>query len=313
MSRPISASSSPPSSPGRSCAAWCRSSPRSSRIRRHGSGGASTTSCRGRPRVRGREGKARHEAVPKADPEGTPPGASRGGLEGRPGGGPPGASAPGDAARGWEGAVRGYLRDGDPRKRLDLADRLARVYDQCLLYRPDWIREWEQGAAPHWQARLWQRLVEMDGPEGPQHWVRALDEFRATFRAEYGARLAGRRSRVFERRSRRHTDDPPVLPRTLIPLQRLRPPAEIPGRPGGLGVSASSRSRHSRLPTWSCSGRRPGKSKSTCSCSTPAGSTGVISIPAARSTIGPAVPTSMRTTLRRATSCSRHGGGRAAT
>ena len=116
--------------------------------------------------------------------------AARGGPEGRPESNSSGASAPGGAARGWEGAVRGYLRDGDPRKRLDLADRLARVYDQCLLYRPDWIREWEQGTAPHWQARLWQRLVEMDGPEGPQHWVRALDEFRATFRAEYGARLA---------------------------------------------------------------------------------------------------------------------------
>ena len=130
------------------------------------------------------------ESAARGGPEGTPPGTSRGGLEDRPEGGPSGASAPGDAARGWEGAVRGYLRDGDPRKRLDLADRLARVYDQCLLYRPDWIREWEQGAAPHWQARLWQRLVEMDGPEGARHWVSALDEFRATSRAEYDARLA---------------------------------------------------------------------------------------------------------------------------
>ena len=56
-------------------------------------------------------------------------------------------------------AVRGYLADGDPRKRFELADRLARVFDRCLLYRPDWIREWERGAIPHWQARLWQVLV----------------------------------------------------------------------------------------------------------------------------------------------------------
>ena len=56
-------------------------------------------------------------------------------------------------------AVRGYLGDGDPRKRFEFADRLARVFDRCLLYRPDWIREWERGAAPHWQARLWRRLV----------------------------------------------------------------------------------------------------------------------------------------------------------
>ena len=67
-------------------------------------------------------------------------------------------------AEGPEGrTVRGYLGDGDPRKRFELADRLARVFDRCLLYRPDWIREWERGAAPHWQARLWRRLSE-DGP-----------------------------------------------------------------------------------------------------------------------------------------------------
>ena len=72
--------------------------------------------------------------------------------------------------------VRGYLTDGDPRKRFELAARLARVFDRCLLYRPDWIREWERGAAPHWQARLWQRLVGDDRPAG--HWVAAIDEFK---------------------------------------------------------------------------------------------------------------------------------------
>ena len=169
----------------------------------------------------GEGGESAPRGGPEGRPEGTPPGASRGGLEGRPDGGPPGASAPGDAARGWEGAVRGYLRDGDPRKRLDLADRLARVYDQCLLYRPDWIREWERGAAPHWQARLWQRLVEMDGPEGPQHWVRALDEFRATFRAEYGARLAEDAAGV-------RTPEPPPHRRSSAPSPYPHPSAASP-------------------------------------------------------------------------------------
>ena len=73
-------------------------------------------------------------------------------------------------------------RDGDPRKRFDLADRLARVYDQCLLYRPDWIREWESGATPHWQARLWQCLVETDGTGRADHWVNALDTVRRNLR-----------------------------------------------------------------------------------------------------------------------------------
>ena len=85
-----------------------------------------------------------------------------------------GAPAPGSA-------VAGYLRDGDPRKRLELADRLARMYDKCLLYRPDWIREWESGSTPHWQARLWQLLVAEDS-EGAHHWVNALDRFRAGLR-----------------------------------------------------------------------------------------------------------------------------------
>lgn len=72
--------------------------------------------------------------------------------------------------------VRGYLADGDPRKRFELADRLARVFDRCLLYRPDWIREWARAAAPHWQARLWQRLVGDNRPAG--HWVSAIDAFK---------------------------------------------------------------------------------------------------------------------------------------
>jgi len=71
--------------------------------------------------------------------------------------------------------VRDYLRDGDPRKRFELADRLARVYDRCLLYRPEWIREWESGETPHWQARLWHRLTR--GVTEPSHWVAAIDAF----------------------------------------------------------------------------------------------------------------------------------------
>ena len=75
------------------------------------------------------------------------------------------------------GPVRRYLADGDPRMRFELADRLARVFDRCLVYRPDWIREWERGGAPHWQARLWRRAVEAEGSS--VHWVGALDAFRA--------------------------------------------------------------------------------------------------------------------------------------
>ena len=91
-----------------------------------------------------------------------------------------------ELAEGPDGqAVRGYLGDGDPRKRFELADRLARVFDRCLLYRPDWIREWERGAAPHWQARLWQRLVGEGREAAAGHWVAAIDAFRERLAAGF--------------------------------------------------------------------------------------------------------------------------------
>lgn len=68
--------------------------------------------------------------------------------------------------------VRRFLADGDERKRLELAEKLAEIFDRCINFRADWIREWERGAAPHWQARLWRMLVEKV-PE--RHWVHALD------------------------------------------------------------------------------------------------------------------------------------------
>ena len=71
----------------------------------------------------------------------------------------------------------GTLPTGDPRKRFELADRLARVLDRCVVYRPDWVREWERGDAPHWLARLWRRAVEAEG--SPSHWVGAIDAFRS--------------------------------------------------------------------------------------------------------------------------------------
>ena len=139
---------------------------------------------------------------------------------------------PGFARAPHGAAVRGYLADGDPRKRFELADRLARVFDRCLVYRPDWIREWERGAPPHWQARLWQALVDRGGasagpgleagraPAGgagtPGHWVAAIDAFR-------NALAAGRR--------------PPGPPQT--------PPRD--GPPPGAGASGGPRGETGRI------------------------------------------------------------------
>jgi exodeoxyribonuclease V gamma subunit len=60
--------------------------------------------------------------------------------------------------------VRRYLTD-DPagRKAFQLAGRIARVFDQYLVFRPDLIRAWQapdgpQFPADDWQARLWAEL-----------------------------------------------------------------------------------------------------------------------------------------------------------
>jgi exodeoxyribonuclease V gamma subunit len=71
-----------------------------------------------------------------------------------------------------------FLGDGDPERRLQLAERLADLFDQYQVYRADWLGDWAAGrdqlrrangealALPpeqRWQARLW-RAVHEDLP-----------------------------------------------------------------------------------------------------------------------------------------------------
>ena len=125
-----------------------------------------------------------------------------------------------DRVRGepWLGALGHYLEGSDELKRLRLAGRLAETLDQYLVYRPDWIRDWERGGSPgprgsggeggdggaggsrgaaressaageDWQAELWRRLV-AEGGRG--HWVHAQDAFLAApaLRSALPARVA---------------------------------------------------------------------------------------------------------------------------
>ena len=57
-----------------------------------------------------------------------------------------------------------------------LAGKMAKVFDQYLFFRPDWIREWEQGKGQNtdWQARLWWRVA---GAQQLPHWVRLQERF----------------------------------------------------------------------------------------------------------------------------------------
>jgi exodeoxyribonuclease V gamma subunit len=76
--------------------------------------------------------------------------------------------------------LRHFLSDGDPERRLQLAERLADLYDQYQVYRADWLTDWAQGAdqlrrpagdpvplAPDqgWQAQLWREVHESLPPE----------------------------------------------------------------------------------------------------------------------------------------------------
>jgi len=60
---------------------------------------------------------------------------------------------------------RGQITSRQPLRRFQLAEQIADVFEQYLMYRPDWIAAWEQGQCRHWQALLWQALV----AEQPDH------------------------------------------------------------------------------------------------------------------------------------------------
>ncbi|HCI8580381.1 TPA: exodeoxyribonuclease V subunit gamma [Enterobacter cloacae] len=77
--------------------------------------------------------------------------------------------------------LRYYLHDDtDKRKLFQLASRTADLYDQYLVYRPEWLTRWEAGElveglpeAQVWQAPLWKALVEHTEKLGQPKWHRA--------------------------------------------------------------------------------------------------------------------------------------------
>ncbi|VEB88447.1 exonuclease V subunit gamma [Citrobacter koseri] len=77
--------------------------------------------------------------------------------------------------------LRHYLTDdADKRKLFQLSSRAADLFDQYLVYRPDWLTQWEAGQmvdglgeAQIWQAPLWKALVEYTAELGQPRWHRA--------------------------------------------------------------------------------------------------------------------------------------------
>ncbi|MGF1448999.1 MAG: exodeoxyribonuclease V subunit gamma [Opitutales bacterium] len=64
-------------------------------------------------------------------------------------------------AENWGGAETIHP-EMEPLVRVQTAARLSQTLDAYSLYRPDWVERWEQGDAPHWQARLWRYLTERE-------------------------------------------------------------------------------------------------------------------------------------------------------
>jgi exodeoxyribonuclease V gamma subunit len=76
--------------------------------------------------------------------------------------------------------LRHFLGDGDPERRLQLAERLADLFDQYQVYRADWLADWSAGrdqlrnargealALPpeqRWQAQLWRAVNDSLPPQ----------------------------------------------------------------------------------------------------------------------------------------------------
>lgn len=78
--------------------------------------------------------------------------------------------------------VARYLNDDHPLKRYQLCVKIADVFDQYLVYRPDWILAWEQGednlpdadvSLQAWQPILWRALVAYSETLGESRYHRA--------------------------------------------------------------------------------------------------------------------------------------------
>ncbi len=77
--------------------------------------------------------------------------------------------------------LRHYLTDdSDKRNLFQLSSKAADLLDQYLVYRPDWMAQWETGhlveglgEAQAWQAPLWKALVEYTHQLGQPRWHRA--------------------------------------------------------------------------------------------------------------------------------------------
>ncbi len=90
--------------------------------------------------------------------------------------------------RGEKGfaVVAGYLEDDrNGLRRVQLAQRVAHLFDQYAVYRPEMVLEWEAGKGADWQAVLWRALV---ARLGPSHFAARARDFEKAFSPLFVAR-----------------------------------------------------------------------------------------------------------------------------
>ena len=77
-----------------------------------------------------------------------------------------------EANRYWQSEASGSATTSptanDLLKRFQLASALADLFEQYILYRPDWLKQWQidgqnEHQVQHWQAQLWAILCRQDG------------------------------------------------------------------------------------------------------------------------------------------------------
>ena len=57
-------------------------------------------------------------------------------------------------------SLKTYLKDDiNNLKLFQVSEKIAQVFDQYLIFRPEMIFTWEEGKEDHWQAHLWRELV----------------------------------------------------------------------------------------------------------------------------------------------------------
>ena len=62
-----------------------------------------------------------------------------------------------------------YLTGASALHRWQLARQMGRLYEQYLVFRPDWILDWERGDARDWQGALWHGLISRGDV---RHWLK---------------------------------------------------------------------------------------------------------------------------------------------